>query len=97
MSTRTKQMNKSILINSMAKISKETKATAKRCLHAFLEIVSEELKKNRHVVLTGFGTFRVVKRKARVGVNPMTNKKMQIPARKVPQFKAGKNLKSLVK
>ena len=46
--------------------------------------------------LTGFGAFQVIKRKARVGINPSTGKKMQIPAKKVPKFKAGKALKGLV-
>ena len=47
-------------------------------------------------MLTGFGTFAFMKRKSRVGVNPATGKKMQIPAKRVPKFKPGKALKDLV-
>jgi DNA-binding protein HU-beta len=54
------------------------------------------LKKGHSVVLTGFGSFVVVQRKARVGINPATGKKMNIPAKKVPRFKPGKDLKEAV-
>lgn len=90
-------MNKAKLIELISKLSKESKATARRCLESFMDVIGEELKKNRQVALTGFGTFRVMKRKARMGVNPATGKKMQIAAKKVPQFRPGKKLKSLVK
>lgn len=89
-------MNKAMLVEHMAKLSKESKATCKRCLESFMEIVSGALKKGQQVVLTDFGTFSVLKRKARTGVNPATGKKMQIPAKKVPKFKPGKHLKKLV-
>ena len=89
-------MNKAMLVDQMSRISKEAKSTCKRCLEAFMDIVSESLKKNKPVVLTDFGTFSVLKRKARTGVNPSTGKKMQIPAKKVPKFKPGKALKELV-
>jgi DNA-binding protein HU-beta len=48
-------------------------------------------------VLTGFGTFGVMQRKARTGINPMTKKAMKIPAKRVPRFKAGKALKAMIK
>lgn len=89
-------MNKAMLVERMARVSKETKATTKRCLEAFMDVVGEVLKKNGQVTLTGFGTFSVMKRKARTGVNPATGKKMPIPAKKVPKFKPGKELKTLV-
>ena len=89
-------MNKAMLVERMSKVSKESKATTKRCLEAFIDVVGEELKKNRQIALTGFGTFSVMKRKARKGVNPATGKIMQIAAKKVPKFKPGKALKSLV-
>ena len=89
-------MNKAMLVERMAKLSKESKATTKRCLEAFMDAVGEVLKKNGQITLTGFGSFSVMKRKARMGVNPVTRKKMQIPATKVPKFKAGKELKGLV-
>ncbi len=89
-------MNKSILVEQMAKTTKESKATCKRVLESFMDVVGDAMRKNKQVVLTGFGTFSVMKRKARTGVNPATGKKMQIAAKKVPKFKPGKALRELV-
>lgn len=90
-------MNKAKIVEGMAKLSKLPKATCKDCLEAFISTVGSALRKNESVVLTGFGTFSVMKRKSRAGINPATGKKMTIPAKKVPKFKAGKALKSIVK
>ena len=90
-------MNKAKLIEAMAKATKQSKATCKDCLEAFLSTVSGALKQNKQVVLTGFGTFSVMKRKSRTGINPVTRQKMTIPAKKVPKFKPGKALKALIK
>lgn len=90
-------MNKAKLVEQMAKITKLPKSTCKECLEAFLSTVGGALKQMKSVVLTGFGTFSVIKRKSRAGVNPVTKKKMVIPAKKVPKFKAGKALRSMVK
>lgn len=89
-------MNKAKLVESMARITKLPKSTCKDCLEAFISSVGSALKTGKTIVLTGFGTFSVMKRKARTGVNPSTGKKMQIPAKKVPKFKPGKELKGLV-
>ncbi len=86
-------MNKSDLVEKMAKATRLPKATVKHCLEAFISTVSNALRANKSVVLTGFGTFSVMKRKSRIGVNPATGKKMQIPAKKVPKFRPGKELK----
>lgn len=90
-------MNKAKVVESMAKMTKMSKAACKDCLEAFISTVGNALKGSKTVVLTGFGTFSTMKRKARVGVNPATGKKMQIPAKKVPKFKPGKELKGMVK
>lgn len=90
-------MNKAKLVEQMAKLTKLPKSTCKDCLEAFITAVGGALKKNGSVVLTGFGTFTVMKRKSRVGVNPATGKKMTIPSKRVPKFKAGKALKGMVK
>ena len=90
-------MNKAKLVESMAKLTKMSKSHCKDALEAFISSVGSALRKNEDVVLTGFGTFTVMKRKSRVGVNPATGKKMQIPAKKVPKFRVGKALKSIVK
>ena len=89
-------MNKAALIEQMAKVTKMPKSACRTALEAFIASVGTSLKQNKTVVLTGFGTFSVMKRKARTGVNPATGKKMQIPAKKVPKFRPGKALKELV-
>ncbi len=90
-------MNKAKVIEQMAKNTNLPKSTCKDCLEAFLATVSDTLKQNEQVVLTGFGTFSVMERKSRTGINPATSKPMIIPAKKVPKFKPGKALKALVK
>ena len=89
-------MNKADLIESMAKVSKLPRGVCKTSLEAFNTSVGNALKQNKEVALTGFGTFVVMRRKSRVGVNPATGKKMQIPAKNVPKFRPGKALKGLV-
>ncbi len=89
-------MNKAKLIEQMAKTSKLPKATCKKILESFIKSVSQSLKGGKSVVLTGFGTFSIMKRKSRVGINPATGKKMQIAAKKVAKFKPGKALRDLV-
>lgn len=89
-------MNKAQVLESMAKLTKMPKSSCKVALEAFVATVGAALKGNKSVVLTGFGTFAVMKRKSRVGVNPATGNKMQIPAKRVPKFKPGKALKDLV-
>jgi len=90
-------MNKAKIVESMAKLSKLPKATCKECLEAFISTIGSALRQNKKVALTGFGTFSVMKRKSRKGINPATGKQMTIPAKKVPKFKAGKALKAIVK
>ena len=89
-------INKSDLIDMMAKSTKMSKTACKDVLEAFVEAVEKSLKRKKSVVLTGFGTFSVMKRQARTGINPATGKKMQIPSKNVPKFKPGKRLKDLV-
>ena len=89
-------MNKAKLIELMAKSTKLSKTDCKECVESFISIVGGALKTSKSVVLTGFGTFTVMKRKARTGINPATKKKMQIPAKRVPKFRPGKALKDMV-
>lgn len=89
-------MNKAKLIEQMSKLSKMPKATCKKALESFIKSVGQTLKGGKSVVLTGFGTFGIMKRKSRVGMNPATRKKMQIPAKKVAKFKPGKALREMV-
>lgn len=89
-------MNKAKLVEQMSKSTKLSKAAAKKALESFIEAVSKSLRTGKSVVLTGFGSFTIMKRKARAGINPATGKKMQIPAKKVVKFRTGKVLKDLV-
>ncbi|MCX7697516.1 MAG: HU family DNA-binding protein [Bacteroidales bacterium] len=90
-------MNKTELIDAIAKEAKITKVEAKKALEAFMEVTKATLKKGDKIALVGFGTFSVVKRSAREGINPQTGKKMKIPAKKVVKFKAGSELSKNVK
>jgi DNA-binding protein HU-beta len=90
-------MTKAELIGIMADEAEITKAAASDALDAFVVAVTKELKKSGKLGLVGFGTFSVVKRKAREGRNPQTGKAIKIPAKKVVKFKAGKTLADKVK
>jgi len=89
-------MNKGDLIQAVAK-STCTKKEAAQAVDAVFNSIAKALKKGDTVALAGFGTFKVNKRKARKGRNPRTGATIQIPAKKVPVFKAGAGLKKLVK
>lgn len=89
-------MNKKELIAMMAEKAGMTQAEAGNALKAFTDVVVESLQKGEKVPLVGFGTFEVVEREARTGRNPRTNEEMEIPASRVPKFKAGKALKDAV-
>ena len=86
-------MNKTELIDEIAKAADISKASASRALEAVIESITVTLKQNDTVTLAGFGTFAVTARAARVGRNPRTREEIQIPASKVPKFKPGKALK----
>ncbi len=90
-------MTKLDLVEALAKEANLSKNQANDCLNMILDEITKSLKKGQDVVLTGFGTFSVTKRKARAGINPKTGEKLQIPATKAPKFKAGKSLKDVVK
>ena len=86
-------MNKTELVAAMAEQTNLSKKDAEAALKAFIDVVSEELKKGEKVQLVGFGTFEVSERAAREGRNPQTGETMEIKASKTPKFKAGKALK----
>lgn len=89
-------MNKSELIDQIAKSADLSKAAAGRALDATIDAVKTSLKKGGMVTLVGFGTFYVGKRAARTGRNPRTGTAIKIKAAKVPKFRAGKGLKDAV-
>jgi DNA-binding protein HU-beta len=89
-------MNKSQLIDAIAKDAGMTKADTSRTLESLLDTVTKSLKKGEEVAITGFGKFSVVKRAARQGVNPRTGEKVKIKASKAPKFSPGAALKHAV-
>lgn len=89
-------MNKTELINAIAAEAELSKKDAGKALDAFVEVVTNSLKNDEKVQLIGFGTFEVRERAARKGHNPQDGSEIQIPAAKVPAFKAGKALKETV-
>ena len=86
-------MNKSELIDLIAKKADISKAAAGRALDATIDSVRSTLKKGSLVTLVGFGTFYVGRRAARTGRNPRTGANIKIKAAKVPKFRPGKALK----
>ena len=89
-------MNKAELIDSVADGANLTKADAGRAVDAVIQSITDTMAKGDSVSLVGFGTFMIRERAARQGRNPRTNQPIDIPAGKVPAFKAGKALKDAV-
>jgi len=89
-------MNKPELIAAIATNANISKTDAGRALDGFIEAVAQTLKKGDTVSLVGFGTFSVKERAARKGRNPKTGQEIDIAASRVPDFKAGKQLKEFV-
>ncbi|HEB75541.1 MAG TPA: HU family DNA-binding protein [Nitrospirae bacterium] len=89
-------MNKGELIEKVAAATESSKAVAAKTVSAVFDTISKALKKGENVTIVGFGTFSVVKQKARKGRNPVTGEAIKIKARKSPKFKAGKGLKDIV-
>lgn len=91
-------MTKQDLVNTAATSVGITKRAASEVLEAVLGSITKSLKKGENVTVTGFGTFRISKRAARMGVNPRKpGERIKIPAMKLPAFKAGKSLKDAVR
>ena len=89
-------MNKAELIDAVAEGADISKAAATRAVDTVLDSITATLTKGDQVTLVGFGTFSVKDRAARTGRNPRTGEPIDIPASKVPGFKAGKALKDAV-
>ena len=89
-------MNKAELINTVAFSADVSKKDAEAVVSATLEAITTALKEGDKVQLVGFGSFEVKNRAARTGRNPRTKEVVEIPASKVPVFKAGKALKDAV-
>lgn len=90
------ELNKTELVSSVAEKTDLTKKDAEKVVNAVLGSIEEALSRGEKVQLVGFGTFEVRDRAARTGRNPQTGEEIQIPATRVPVFKAGKALKEAV-
>ncbi len=89
-------MNKKELVDVVAKKTGAKKKDVKMIVDATIEAIKEAMGKGEKVQLVGFGSFEVREAAARKGVNPRTKQPIEIPARKVPKFKPGKDLKKRV-
>ncbi|MFZ5982040.1 MAG: HU family DNA-binding protein [Patescibacteria group bacterium] len=90
-------VNKDALVDAIASTVEISKKEIGAVIEAMVDKITEELRKGNKVTLTGFGTFKVSNRAARVGRNPQTGASINIPAMTVPKFTAGKALKEAVK
>ncbi len=90
------EVNKTELVSAVAEKANLTKKESERVINALFASIEEALSKGDKVQLVGFGTFEVRDREARKGRNPQTGEEIEIPATKVPAFKAGKALKDAV-
>ena len=90
-------MTKAELIEKIAAKAKISKRAANIALDTFVENVTAALKRGDRVALVGFGTFSVAKRKARTARNPRTGETINVPARRAPKFKRGRELKEQVR
>ena len=91
-----KNINKDMLTHAIVEKTDLSKRDVSAVIEAFVDVVTAELRAGNKVTVTGFGTFRVSKRAARVGINPQTKAKINIPAMIVHKFTAGKTLKDAV-
>lgn len=90
-------MKKQDLVDAvMSAAGLETKKQAESAVDGLFDAIVKSLSKGEEVAVTGFGTFKVIKRAARQGINPKTGEKIQIAAKIAPKFRAGKLLKEAV-
>ena len=89
-------MNKAELVEEVADQTGLTKRVSREAIDAIISAITDSLTTEERVTLVGFGTFQVRQRKARKGVNPQTREAINIPAKKVPKFAAGKGLREKV-
>lgn len=89
-------MNKAELVEKVASQTGLTKRACREAIDSITSTISDSLASGEKVTLVGFGSFKVRQRKARRGRNPQTGREIQIPAKEVPKFDPGKNLKEAV-
>lgn len=89
-------MNKAELIEEVSNKTGLTKKDTWNVINAITDTIKKTLSKEEKVTLVDFGTFQVIEKKSKRGRNPQTGEEIQIPAKKVPKFRAGKKLKEVV-
>ena len=89
-------MNKAELIATVAEVTGLSKKDSEKAVNSTFDTITAALEAGEKVSLVGFGAFDVKERAARMGRNPRTKEEVEIPASRVPQFKAGKALKDAV-
>ncbi len=89
-------MNKAELVDVVAKDAGTTKKDAEQVINAMMDAIVKRVAAGERVTLVGFGTFEARQRKARTGRNPKTNEPLQIPAKRVPGFRVGKEFSEAV-
>lgn len=90
-------MTKHQLIEKVAKKASLTKRAAADAVNSVFDLINENFKRGEKTIITGFGTFLVRKRAARKGRNPQTGATIQLPAKKLPSFVAGKTIKRIIR
>jgi len=89
-------MNKADLVEELSNQTGLTKKTSGEAIYAMISAITDSREREEKVTLVGFCTFQVRERRARRGVNPQTGEGIQIPAKMIPKFKAGKSLREAV-
>jgi len=89
-------MTKAELVEEVAKVSDLTKKHSEVIVNTVFQAIIEALHEDEKIELRGFGSFRIRRRRSRLGRNPKTGDKVSVPAKKIPYFKPGKELKELI-
>ena len=89
-------MTKADLIEEVSAVSRLSKKSSELVVNTFFDSIVESLRRSEKIELRGFGSFKLRRRRARVGRNPKTGERVDVPAKVVPYFKPGKDLRELV-
>ena len=89
-------MTKADLIEEVSAVSRLSKKSSELVVNTFFDSIVESLRRSEKIELRGFGSFKLRRRRARVGRNPKTGERVDVPAKVVPYFKPGKDLRDLV-
>ena len=94
--TRNDGMTKAELVDEVARSTELTKKHAEIIVNTVFESIVDSLKAGEKIELRGFGSFRIRRRGARIGRNPKTGDKVEVPAKRIPYFKPGKDLREML-